>query len=242
MKTTRGILLLLVVSILLNACGGVQKVVLKPESLQPVKHITIIKNVNPDVYSATDAGNPSAGLGLIGGIIIANSSAEKTKSLAQVIANSKFDFSAELTQKLIDKLQNQNYQVSTISVERPSSMELLQKYPNTQNTDAFLDITVMRVGYSTQNFLTSAHWRPSAQLLVGLVQSQTNETLFRDKIMYGLHSSLLAGTDLDAPEKYNCSSADELFSNEKRVVDGLKGSAEVLAEYISDILKKKKNL
>jgi hypothetical protein len=51
--------------------------------------------------------------------------------------------------------------------------------------DAILDVSLASLGYATEHFLFSPHWRPDVMVYASLVQRASSQRLYEERIMYG---------------------------------------------------------
>lgn len=223
----------------LTACGTTQMAV-KPEAKANVERIALIKVSEPDSYVAQDFGNPGMMFGAVGGAIAGASSANAAKSVHTIVADSKYSASDHFTTALQEKLTAAGYDVKIVSVKREKKHKLLESYEsvNADGADAVLDVAIESIGYATEHPMFSPHWRPSSQVSVVLVDKQTGEKMYAEKFMYGYHNPLMSGTDIEAPEDYHFKNKEELFSDDDRVVSGIRHSVDAVTAQVQNNLKK----
>lgn len=238
MNKIKAILFIMIAISILSACGA-NKVALRPEIKNSIQHVSIVR-VDSKQYSALDNGNIGMMFGGVGAGFAGYSTAKKGELITEIIKKQNYDFGKTLTQLVKNQLKNGHYKVSVIDANRPKHGKLLDNYSaiNKKKADAILDISMIHVGYATEHPLLSPHWRPSAQLLVALVDPRTNEILFQDQIMYGYHNPIISATDIDAPKEYRFDNAENLFADNKKLVDGLRLCAKDIANHITKELRK----
>lgn len=230
---------LLLITLLVTACGT-KTVAIKGGATANLQKIAIIKVDNPDIYAASDFGNIGLAFGALGAAGAGASTATKTERLTAIMQQEQFQFGEELTRLIQEMLTANHYQSSQVEIERTEMGKPLTDYSGItdQGVDAILDVALINVGYATEHPMLSPQWRPSAQLLVSLVDAKTHEVLLQEKVMYGYHNPFLSGTDVDAPKRFHFNDSDALFASAPQLVDGLKVSANILASHITGHIKR----
>jgi hypothetical protein len=239
MKIISRAFVLLIATTTLSACSAA-KVAVKPEAISKVENIALVQVNEPQTYVANDFGNIGAAFGAIGGVAVAMSSKDATVSVDQAAKKEGFSAGQYLSELLQKELTALGYKIKTIQVPREKTHELLENYENinTDGAEALLDVAINSIGYATEHPLLSSHWRPASVIEVNLVNGLTTEKIYSEKFMYGYHNPFMSGTDLDAPEAYHFKNKEEMYSDDKVLVEGMQDSIKAVVQRVASSLKK----
>lgn len=209
-----------------------------PAASPASKSITLIRPPEPREYMVMNKGSAMAGLGAIGGALMALDSYQSSKGLLGALARTKFSFSEQFTQDLSAALAAGGYRVVMASADRGSRPDkLLEDYSAVWATDAgtpqLLDVSVAHVGYSTEHFMFSSHWRPDVMVYAALVSRTGGERLYEERIMYGYHNMFLSAAKLDAAKAFQFADQEAMEAAEDTVlIGGLKDASKAIAARI----------
>lgn len=180
-----------------------------------------------------------AAMGAVGGAMIA--AGEESAKLNKMLESENFSFQKQLTQDLQQQLKRAGYKTMVVKVTREDSRSLLEDYSQLRikGADAILDVVVTNVGYVTENFMFSPHWRPEARVFVAMAKPLSTENIYQDTMMYGYHNPFMSGTNLDASEAFQFAEKEDVFdAGAAKIVSGLKDASEQIALHISSALQK----
>lgn len=224
---------------LLSACGPATMAI-KPEVRSELRSIAIIRIVEPVNYTMFNRGSLMLAAGAVGGAVTAAAAERDAKTVGAAMQRSKFAFGQQLTEDLERTLKAAGYRTVIVQQTRESPAKLLEDYSRvTAPVDAVLDIAIEAVGYSTENWATSPHWRPEAWTHVALYMPKSKEVIYREKLMYGYHNPFMSATKLDAPSQFHFQNQDALLAAGDRILaDGLKDAARAIAAHVGNQLKK----
>jgi hypothetical protein len=239
MKSISHTLTIFISVIILSACGTTQ-IALQLKEISKVQSIALIRVEEPAAYVGADWGNPGAMFGAIGGAFVGSSTAKTSKRINEITTEQNLKAGDRFTTLLSEKLSKIGYKVSLISIKREKPTKLLNDYTITKidSADAILDIVIESIGYSTENAMTSSHWRPSSQIKVALVENSNKNVIYQEKFMYGYHNPFMSGTDIESPEEYHFKNKEELFTSKEKLIEGIITSIETVAEEIASRLSK----
>lgn len=184
-------------------------------------------------------GSGMAAMGAVGGAMIA--AGEESAKLNKMLESENFSFQKQLTQDLQQQLKRAGYKTMVVKVTREDSRSLLEDYSQLRikGADAILDVVVTNVGYVTEHFMFSPHWRPEARVFVAMAKPLSTENIYQDTMMYGYHNPFMSGTNLDASEAFQFAEKEGVFdAGAVKIVSGLKDASEQIALHISSALQK----
>lgn len=224
----------------LGGCGG-GKMVLKPEAINQVKTVALLRIAEPP-YRMMDLGSPAGALGAIGAVTIALNGKETVKSIELVTAENSFAFGETLTNEIAAQLEKSGFKVNIIDtdVERAEN-ELLEDYSgiNTEGADALVDIIVSNAGYVTEHFIFSPEWRPEARAMASMRTADNSDVIYQETLMYGYHNPLMSGTNLDAAKEYMFDKKEAVFeAGDETVLAGLQDAIRSIASHVATQLRK----
>jgi len=226
--------------VLLVGCGSAT-IPVKPEALEPLRSIAVIRVAEPTQYTMFDRGSGAAAFGAVGGVIMAADAERNAKSVGGAMLREKFAFGLQLTEDLERRLKAAGYKTTTMQYNRESPVKPLDDYSRVPSAgaDAILDVTVQAAGYSTENWALSPHWRPEAWVQVVLYAPKLKEIIYREKILYGYHNPFISATELDAPSQFHFKNKEALLAaGDQVLVNGLKDASQSVASHIGNQLKK----
>ena len=175
--------------------------------------------------------------GAIGAAAVAADAYTNQKGLLGAIARTKFSFADQLTQDLSAALTARGLKTQLVNADRNGRPDkLLEDYsviPAT-GSDAILDVSMVTLGYSTEHFLFSPHWRPDVSVRASLVLRATSQRLYEERIMYGLHNPLMSAAKLDAPKQYQFADQDAMdAADDATLIGGLKEASKAIAAHVA---------
>ena len=202
-----------------------------------VKSIALIRVSEPREISVMGKGSIAMALGALGAAAVALDAHANSKGLLGAIARSKFSFSEQLTQDLASALAERGIKSRLINVGRNGRPDkLLDDYSpiTAEGAEAILDVSLVTLGYATEHFLFSPHWRPEVNALVALARAGTNERIYEQRIMYGLHNPFLSAAKLHAPSQYQFANQEAMEAAEDAMlIGGLKDASKAIAAHVA---------
>ena len=204
-----------------------------------ISTIALIRVPDAREIITMNKGSLALVLGGIGGVLVA-ADASNQKGLLGAIARTKFSFSDQLTQDLIAALTARGIKTQLVNADRNGRPDkLLEDYSviTTQGAEAILDVSMLSLGYATEHFLFSPHWRPDVSVRAALVLRTSSQRLYEERIMYGLHNPLMSGAKLDAPKQFQFANQDAMdAADDATLIGGLKdASTAITAQIVKNI-------
>ena len=208
------------------------------EALPPIlKSIAIIRVPQPIDIVAIDKGSLALALGGLGAGAVALDAHLNKKGLLGAIARSKFSFSDQLTQDLNEALIARGFKTQLVDADRKGRPDkLLDDYAAIlpSDADAILDVSLMMLGYSTEHFLFSPHWRPEASVMAALTPRTATQPLYKERIMYGWHNPLMSAAKLPAPKEFQFANREAMDAADDAIlVGGLKDASKAIAAQVA---------
>lgn len=226
---------LVTLALVLAGCGPAQ-VAVKPDALNQVREIALVRVAEPPGYIAGDFGNPGVMFGAIGGVVAGVSSANAGKTVDDLARAANFKAGARLTELLRAGLIAKGYQVRVVDAAHPAPGKLLDDVSVVPagTADTILDVAIQQIGYATEHPMFSPFWRPTAQVQVELTSRSNSQALYSEKFMYGYHNPFMSATDLDAPATYRFDNRDAMFADADKLVAGMDDAIRAVADAVVD--------
>ena len=224
----------------LSGCGSAP-VKVDTQALSRVHTVAIVKAPEPTQYTVINKGSLAGAFGAAGGAAIAADAEKDQKGLLGALARNKFSFAEQLTADLQGALKAKGYQTRLVTAKREKPGDMLKEHTSLMGTgvDAVLDVAMLNVGYSTENWMTSPFWRPEARVEVALYARGGTSALYDETFMYGYHNPFMSATNLDAPEQYHFKNKEDMEgAGDKVLVGGLKDAANAIAQAVANKLTK----
>lgn len=207
-----------------------------PNSSQ-INTVAIIHVPEPTEIVVMGKGSLAMAFGAIGAAAVAVDAHTNQKGLLGAITRTKFSFADQLTQDLSAALAARGLKTLLVSADRKGRPDkLLEDYSAIQATgaEAILDVSMVALGYATEHFLFSPHWRPEAHVRVLLVSRVASQPLYEERIMYGLHNPLMSAAKLDAPKQYQFADQDAMdAADDATLIGGLQDASKAIAAHVA---------
>ncbi len=182
--------------------------------------------------------HPGMSFGLIGGLAAAAEFSSKKTTYNNLIKSTKFDPDRYFTQKLTGYLKSEGYRVHLLPYDKRRDNDYLKKYPNI-NTDAFLDVVILNLGYIAGS--PSSSYKPSIRAKVKMLKRKNQTTLYEKHIGVGESFALSEEADYVGDDTaHHYEDFDTLKNHAQESVEGIKKALDMLARHIADALKKSK--
>lgn len=205
-----------------------------------IKTIAIIRVPQPMDIVAIDKGSLGVALGGLGAGAVALDAHLNKKGLLGAIARSKFSFPDQLTQDLNEALLARGFKTQLVDADRKGRPDkLLDDYAAIlpSDADAVLDVSLIMLGYSTEHYLFSPHWRPEASVWVALIPRTAAEPVYKERIMYGWHNVFMSAAKLPAPKEYQFANREAMDqADDATLVGGLKDASKAIAAHVASKL------
>ena len=220
----------------LSGCAGVSYQEYKPKA--PIKTIALISVPNPPAYHAMDFGHPGLAFGAVGGAVAGTKAASTTDVFNKAIRATGFDFSKQMRAALTPRLRQAGFNVVSVHVKREAPNKLIENYSKVPSAgaDAFLDIAVRWVGYSTVN-LFDREFRPHIEVIVRLVSVRTKAVFYSEHVTFGYHNPTQSATELPAERRYFYKDFEAVMANKATALNGLRQGVEAVAGHIVSQLR-----
>ncbi len=182
--------------------------------------------------------HPGESFGLIGGLAAAAEFSSKKTTYNNLIKSEKFDPDRYFTQKLADYLKDEGYSVHLLPYDKRRDNDYMKKYPNI-NTDAFLDVVILDLGYIAGS--PSSSYKPTVRAKVKMLKRKNQTTLYEKYIGAGENFALSEEADYAGDDTtHHYKDFDTLKKHAQESVEGIKKALDMLARHIADALKKSK--
>ncbi len=210
-------------------------------SLPPViSSVAIIRVPEPLEIVTMNKGSLLMAFGGLGAGLAALDAYQNQKGLLGALARTKFSFSDQLSQDLAAALNAQGLKTTMVKADRKGRPDkLLEDYSTVaaEGASTILDVSLANLGYATENWLLSPHWRPEVNVRASLVLSATGERLYEERIMYGLHNPFMSAAKLDAPKAFQFADQDALdAADDDTLIGGLKDASKSIAAHVAKSL------
>jgi len=201
-----------------------------------INTVALIRVPEPAEIVVMGKGSLALVFGALGVLAVA-ADAMNQKGLFGAISRTKFSFADQLTQDLSAALAERGLKTQLVEADRKGRPDkLLEDYSAFQATgaDAILDVSTVALGYATEHFLFSPHWRPEAQVRVALVSRASAQRLYEERIMYGLHNPFMSAAKLDAPKPYQFADQEAMdAADDATLIGGLKDASKAIAAHVA---------
>lgn len=199
--------------------------------------VAIIHVPEPLEIVTMNKGSLALAFGGIGAAAVALDAYANQKGLLGAIARTKFSFSDQLTQDLTDALTARGFKTLQVTADRKGRPDkLLDDYTTVkaEGADAILDVSLLSLGYATEHFLFSPHWRPDVSVMAALMPRTAAQPLYKERIMYGLHNPIMSAAKLDAPKAFQFPNQAALeAADDATLIGGLKDASRTIAAHIA---------
>lgn len=205
-----------------------------------IQSIALIRVPPPREVITMNKGSLAFAFGGLGAALVSLDAYTNQKGLLGALARTKFVFSEQLTQDLNEAVTARGFKTRIVEAnrnERPD--KLLDDYSAIQaeDADAILDVSLASLGYATEHFMFSPHWRPDVMVYASLVKRASSERLYEERIMYGLHNPFLSAAKLHAPREFQFADQDALDAADDAVlIGGLKDASKAIAAHVASKL------
>jgi len=201
-----------------------------------INTVAIIRVPEPTEIVVMGKGSLALAFGAIGAFAVA-ADAMNQKGLFGAISRTKFSFADQLTQDLSAALAERGLKTQLVNADRKGRPDkLLEDYSSfqTAGTDAILDVSTVALGYATEHFLFSPHWRPEAHVRVALISRASSQRLYEERIMYGLHNPFMSAAKLDAPKQFQFADQEAMdAADDATLIGGLKDASKAIAAHVA---------
>ncbi len=234
MKFHRTTLYILLAVLLLPGCSSIEPIPYDRMKHGEISKILLVWGGDPDQMLVDMNLHPGSGIGgALGAIVEGIDLKHKMEKYNDAIeANSvEMSLSKTINRTIIDKLQNEHYQVHAMDTPVGRHHEFLENYEG-YSADAFLDIRILYAGYRSKTSL--APYLPVIAVKVRMVDGNTGEDLYLAYYYYGVSSYLPEGVNkIEPSEAYTFSDINDLVTQSARSELGLKNAAITIADHIA---------
>jgi len=198
-----------------------------------VKKIGVVTVPNPEEYSVAIVHHPGYNFGLVGSLVAAADTSDKTKTFTQQQVGKYIALGPELAGALQQALRGSGFEVIEVPTSPAARSDFLKDYPPAQ-CDAYLDATVMTAGYWAE--YPSTPYLPSMHVPVRLVDAHTKKVLYVAHI-FNSDGPLPDGAVQMTPDPaYSFADFNALKAAPDRAAQGMKEAAQQVAgRIVSDI-------
>lgn len=212
----------------------------RAEELMPppaIGTVAIIHVPEPLEIVTMNKGSLAFAFGGLGAAAVSLDAYANQKGLLGAIARTKFSFSDQLTQDLTEALTARGFKTLQVTADRKGRPDkLLDDYTTikAEGADAILDVSMVSLGYATEHFLFSPHWRPDVSVLAALMPRTAAQPLYKERIMYGLHNPIMSAAKLDAPKEYQFATQSAMeAADDATLIGGLKDASKAIAARVA---------
>jgi hypothetical protein len=220
---------------LVAGCASVQKVSLKPEAKQKIKHIALIEVPEQSRYAMYPGQAPGLAalyvFGALGGLLVGGIESGRIESATNRFTEAVLPYKPNVSSLMLEKLEiglkQKGYEVTRIPEPPKSKDNNEYDFAKVQGEYDAILASNMTASYSAEK----NGFGPRVVAIVNLIGKPANTPLFTD--MY-LFSSQKAGDaiHLVSDKKYSVADTDILHQNIPIAVDGMKDGASQIADRI----------
>ncbi len=225
---------LILVSTAAGACAmNVTHAPFMPDPNAPVRSIAVLSVPNPGMTTVHNFGSFGGGIGA------AMSQSKYREPFTNLLKETNFDFSKEMHQAIVKRLQQAGYRTVSVQLEREKPGKLLDDYNKvpTAGADAVLDLaTGAYFGYANVSMVDNK-FRPYILMSARLISAKTKQPLYAEEMLYGYTNMFMKATELKAPDKYFYDAADMVIANKRNTVEGLRAGINTIADHLVAQLK-----
>ncbi len=234
------VLITFTISVLLGACGCQESQKTTGQTLKEkplVKTIGLLPVERAKDYEYFDFDPVMAvGLGAIGASINMVSNANRIKLLTAALDAQEFDFAAEFTVSLKEKLSPLGFSVVDVNAVRKNPCKLLKDYEEVEsNADAVFDVTGEFVGFYKRRWLGGEDYRPCLAIPVKLVDVETGEVLYSCLFKYGgEEKENKKFVRIDPDDTYVGKNFDKMMEDPENVTAGIRAGIQAITDRIAE--------
>jgi hypothetical protein len=179
-------LFLILIFLVLAACRTLPQQGFEHSSHAAIKRIYLMPLGTPE-HAQVRIMNPiGAGFGVVGNLIESRRAAGAGQEMESTLGAAHYDFRTALTNSVAAAVGRAGFTLTRAPNPRPDKdrSRFINKYPIIKRIDAYLDVYASYVGFEALQ--SSKAYRPRLEISARLVSAKDNQTLFQDRIVYGL--------------------------------------------------------
>lgn len=220
----------------LSGCASFPQQAYDKQHNAQVHRIAILTPAVPAQTRVWMAVHPGQNFGLIGALVAANDTANKTDDFDALARGQGFAPEPELVGALRAALVAKGFEVSVVQLAgREEDGKFLEDYPPVPDIDAYLDAYARGFGYMAAGATTP--YRPSVFLAVRLVSASAGDVLFADQVAYNPFGDDQSVAVVPMAPGYEYPDAEALSTSAPQAVQGLRGAVAAVAGEIARQLR-----
>lgn len=220
-----------------SACAGTKPIPLDRAQAN-IKTIGIVTPEVADAPTSFIAASPGRNFGLIGALIDAGVQANREQALAAALQTQQFSAQNTFSDKLAEAVKAQGYDVVMIPATRVKKGEFLDKYPQSDGVDAYMDVVLPVWGYMAAGVQSSAPFRPFVAVKCQLVRSQDASVLMQDRVTYNpINERASDGVTLSPDPTFAFATSDMMETQAEHTAEGLRVAMTQTATAIGVLLR-----
>ena len=230
-------LTLLLGSLLLTGCATkFEKQAFNNEASAGIKKIAVQQWNDQDEYYARVLNHPGASFGLVGAVIMAADTAQKTKKLNDKLDPKNTRLTADFYAKVLPGLRQAGYEVVAVPVIRGAQPAVAKDAVRvTKDQDAYLLLT-FEGGYLAAGASTAYY--PFVAMTAELNDSKSQAVLYKEAYHYGYNSGNKDVVHIEAAADCKFADIDKLVADIEKTRACLTASVDILVNQMVADLKK----
>lgn len=221
----------------LSACAGTKPIPLDRAQAN-IKTIGIVTPYVADSPTSFIAASPGRNFGLIGALIDAGVQSSREQALAAALQTQQFSAEATFSDKLAQAVKAQGYDVVMIPATRVKKGEFLEKYPQSDGVDAYMDVVLPVWGYMAAGVQSSAPFRPVIVAKCQLVRSKDTSVLMQDRVIYNpINERAHEGVTLSPDPTFAFATSDMMETQAEHTAEGLRVAMDQVSAAIGVLLR-----
>lgn len=206
--------------LLLGGCASTVQRPYDPAVRKQIRSIGLLTPTVPDEIAVRMVVHPGQSLGLVGLLVAARDTGDKTGDFTRTLKARGFRNGAGFEQQIKAGLVAAGYTVRTLPAPRAYSQAFRDQYPASDGSlDAYLDIYSDLIGYTAAG--GSTPYRPTVNLHVRLVRANDHKVLYQDQIAYNAFGEGGGAITLTPARGYEFAEFEQLMAQPDKALKGL---------------------
>jgi hypothetical protein len=217
-------------ALVVSGCGSLPPEGFDHSSRITVRRVCLTAPGFPDHAQVTVMNPIGAGFGVVGTLIESHRTASAQQEMQAVLAKASYDYESALTSSVFVAMGKAGFTMVRSTESRPDKerSRFLDRYPDVQRVDAFLDVYANYVGFQASQ--SSEDYRPHLEISARLVDAKTNKILYQGRIVYGISGETDEDAVLVRPEEaFRFRDRTALQANPTRTARALQGAIDAVS-------------
>jgi hypothetical protein len=217
-------------ALVVSGCGSLPPESFDHSSRISVRRVCLTAPGFPDHAQVTVMNPIGAGFGVVGTLIESHRTASAQQEMQAVLAKASYDYESALTSSVFVAMGKAGFTMVRSTESRPDKerSRFLDRYPDVQPVDAFLDVYANYVGFQASQ--SSEDYRPHLEISARLVDAKSNKILYQGRIVYGISGETDEDAVLVRPEEaFRFRDRTALQANPTRTARALQGAIDAVS-------------